>query len=415
MLLTGSLPPLLQPELEGIFLLGSAQQGLQYIRENTSRANVEYRVEVCNDADVEDKVCEIMQQARRNLSAGQRAVGFCRSRMVCERIARRLECHLYHRTFEEKEASLVTWVDGSEKIMIATSALGTGVDINGIQTVVHLNRPHSIVDFVQEVGRAGRSGEPVQSTIVPGKREVKWLRSEAAKEADWNREGLRLFLNEQSCRRARLSVIMDGEKVLCGEKGGRKCDSCRKVTDSECVFKHERREVDEAEEQDKRYAAGPQLWQARVRQQALERQMIERTVTEIGLQCAACWVFQKADASHRLESCPLLATVVDGEYWAKRRSIRFEPECRCCYHCSLPGDWCPWYSQGQKCLQPDVVKPIVLAGWGTEATREIVEQEKGGGDIDRVTKWIGKASRLGGTKALNSVRVAKAIIRSLKS
>ena len=298
--------------------------------------------------------------------------------------------------------------------MIATSALGTGVDINGIQTVVHLSRPHGIMDFVQEVGRAGRSGEPVQSTIVLGKREVKWLRSEAAKEADWNREGLRLFLNEQHCRRARLSAIMDGEEVVCGEEGGRKCDLCRKVTESESEPKLERREINKAEEQDERYAAGPQLWRARVRQQAVERQVIEQAVAEIGSQCAVCWVLQKVDASHRLESCPLLTTVVGGEYWAKRRSIRFEPECRCCYHCSLPGDWCPWYSQGQKCVQPDVVTPIVLAGWGTEATRETLEQEVGSEDIDRVMKWMGKASRLGGTKAPNSVRAAEAIIRSLK-
>ena len=102
-LLTGSLPPLLQPELEDIFLLGSAEHGLQYVRETTNRLNVEYRIEICNDADVEDKVCELMQQARRNLFAGQRAVVFCRTRAVCERIARRLVCQLFHRTLEEKK------------------------------------------------------------------------------------------------------------------------------------------------------------------------------------------------------------------------------------------------------------------------------------------------------------------------
>ena len=68
--------------------------------------------------------------------------------------------------------------------MIATSALGTGVDIDGIQTVVHMNRPHGIMDYVQEVGRAGRSGETVRCVIVLGKGEMKWLGSGAAGESE---------------------------------------------------------------------------------------------------------------------------------------------------------------------------------------------------------------------------------------
>jgi superfamily II DNA helicase RecQ len=110
--------------------------------------------------------------------------------------------------------------------MIATSALGTGVDINSIRNVIHMGRPHGIIDFVQEVGRAGRNGEPVQSVIVLGRGEMKWMQSEAARESKWSWEGLRLFLKEQKCRRLRLSDIIDREEVVCSEHGGRKCDLC---------------------------------------------------------------------------------------------------------------------------------------------------------------------------------------------
>jgi ATP-dependent DNA helicase RecQ len=113
-----------------------------------------------------------MQTARQNLAAGQRAVVFCRSRPTCERIADQLGCQLYHRTFEAKEESLDSWIDGTETVMIATSALGTGVDIDSIRLVVHLSRPHGIMDFVQEVGRAGRNGDPVRSLVLLGKREM---------------------------------------------------------------------------------------------------------------------------------------------------------------------------------------------------------------------------------------------------
>ena len=404
-LLTGTLPPLLQGTLEDVFLLGTADQGLRYIRASTNRRNVEYFVEVCGDDEVETRVSELIREARRQLSAGQRAVVFCRSRLTCERMAEKLECRLYHRTLEAKEESLATWVDGSEKIMIATSALGTGVDIDGIRIVVHIGRPHGIMDYVQEVGRAGRSGEVVQSIVVLGRGEMKWLQSEAAMESEWNREGLRLFLKEQKCRRARLSVIMDGEEVICGEKGGRQCDLCcdGKKREVELELESARRGQSRAEEQEREYAAGPQLWKARVRQQAEQRQTIEWAVAEIGSQCAACWIRRRAERSHRPECCPVLETTVGGEHWTKRGLIRFEAGCFCCYHCSLPGDWCPWYSQGQKCVQADVVTPIVLAAWAAGESRAILEKEIGGSEIDRLMKWIGKARLVAGTRASNGI------------
>ena len=50
--------------------------------------------------------------------------------------------------------------------MIATSALRIGVDIDGIRIVVHMDRPHGIMDHLQEVGRARHSGEVVRSVVV---------------------------------------------------------------------------------------------------------------------------------------------------------------------------------------------------------------------------------------------------------
>ncbi|KAK4964901.1 hypothetical protein LTR28_003563, partial [Elasticomyces elasticus] len=95
-------------------------------------------------------------------------------------------------------------------MMVASSALGTGVDVPGIRVVVHLGRPHGIVDFVQEVGRAARDGETVQSTIVIVKREMKWLRSADAKSLDVKKEAMRSFLVSPQCCREQLGLFMDG-------------------------------------------------------------------------------------------------------------------------------------------------------------------------------------------------------------
>ena len=412
-LLTGTLPPLLRKDLEAIFLLGNASQGLRYIRASTNRANVQYTVEVCDDDRLEQMIVERMEGVRKEFETGQRVLVFCRSRSICERLAEKLGCQLYHRTFEAKEESLDSWIDGSEKVMIATSALGTGVDIDGIRLVVHLGRPHGIMDFVQEVGRAGRSGDAIRSQVLLGRREYKWLQSAAASEREWNREGLRLFLTEPQCRRKRLSAIMDGESVSYGDAGGRPCDLCQASNQSQADPVAKIR-TSRAEEQERRYAIGPQLWRARMCDHAEQRQLVEWAVQQIGSTCAACWLLRKTDHKHRPENCNVLTTVTNGAYWAIRRSIRFEPDCRSCFRCSLPGDWCPYYSQKERCSQPDIVTPILLAGWASEIARPQLESEVGGNTVQHLTHWMSRATRLGHTKASNGLRAAESIIRRLR-
>lgn len=49
--------------------------------------------------------------------------------------------------------------------MVATSALGAGIDVQGIRLVVHLHMPDGLLDFAQEVGRAGWDGASVRSIL----------------------------------------------------------------------------------------------------------------------------------------------------------------------------------------------------------------------------------------------------------
>jgi superfamily II DNA helicase RecQ len=56
--------------------------------------------------------------------------------------------------------------------IVATSALGTGVDYPDIVYVLHVGVPYGMIDFAQESGRAGRGGEAVDSVIVAEEEEV---------------------------------------------------------------------------------------------------------------------------------------------------------------------------------------------------------------------------------------------------
>ena len=56
---------------------------------------------------------------------------------------------------------------------MATSALGTGVDIPNVLAIIHIDLPWSTIDYAQETGRAGRGGEPVDLVVLVDTQQVR--------------------------------------------------------------------------------------------------------------------------------------------------------------------------------------------------------------------------------------------------
>lgn len=74
----------------------------------------------------------------------------------------------YHAGMEAGARAAVqeAFMTGAVRVIVATTAFGMGVDKPDIRAVLHLGPSDSVESYVQEVGRAGRDGEPAWAVTV---------------------------------------------------------------------------------------------------------------------------------------------------------------------------------------------------------------------------------------------------------
>lgn len=100
------------------------------------------------------------------------AIVYAPSRKAAEELAQQLgsdfSAAAYHAGLESavRESVQKAFLSGKLEIVVATIAFGMGIDKANIRSVIHAALPGSVEAFYQEIGRAGRDGQPARAVLL---------------------------------------------------------------------------------------------------------------------------------------------------------------------------------------------------------------------------------------------------------
>ena len=223
-MLTATLPP----EDEGSLMdfMGISNVTVHKHRTTTSRSNVHYSVQQWN-GNLESAVQEIKDM----LDEGDKCIVYAPTKRKVEKVAMLLDCRFFHADIatECKVEILDELQSGKITIVVATNALGLGVDVADIRLIAHIGSPKSLRDYAQESGRAGRDGLASRAIIFDQRAGSRSYVPTVEACLGGEQEMHQFVSTKTICRRLMLDRYLDGdtERLKCKtDNTETMCDVC---------------------------------------------------------------------------------------------------------------------------------------------------------------------------------------------
>jgi len=174
-----------QDTVEGLGI----KHNCHFITVSPNRPNI-YLFKAKVDTDLENSFEWLVDQIKTEKKQMPRTIVYCKSQKDCgrlfrhfkfslqehayypegaEKISQHMLIGMYHANTLAKHKNRVSDSlfdkEGVCRVVFASTALGMGVNLKDIRQVIHYGPPRQADDFLQEIGRAGRDGQPAKSLL----------------------------------------------------------------------------------------------------------------------------------------------------------------------------------------------------------------------------------------------------------
>ncbi len=157
------------------------------IWDSSNRPNIEYHAEHfpgkrddrSDDRSKLRSTIQILTWAAEKFKDDYAIIVYVSTRKKAETVARALSTYTgqvieaYHGGLSAVIRSEIQdhFIEGTNKVIVATNAFGMGVDKTNVRAVIHFEPPSNIPAYVQEAGRAGRDHKPAYAVLMHSSRD----------------------------------------------------------------------------------------------------------------------------------------------------------------------------------------------------------------------------------------------------